>query len=136
MHNLLREFRPYDARTETEDVHIVVFHPLVCGKGIVTDRRTDARKLGSCHACSYAAAADQNSSLCFVLPYSLRHGSSIIRIVDGILGVGPEVIHGMTKFPQVFRENFLEKKSSMVGTKSNNHMFSPYEFLKSITLSV
>lgn len=57
-----------DARSETEDVHVVILDALMRGKMIVTDRSASARNLVRRDAGADAAAANGNAA--FDLPCS------------------------------------------------------------------
>ena len=59
------QFRTDDARTQNQDIHIVMFHALMGGIGVVGQAGADSRDFVGSHGCSHAAAADENAALGF-----------------------------------------------------------------------
>lgn len=85
--------RPDNARTETEDVQIVVLHGLPGGVAVVAHGGADAGKLVGGDGDAGAAAAHDDPTVC--APIAQRRGNRLgtVGIVDRRRGVSAEVQH-------------------------------------------
>jgi hypothetical protein len=69
------------ARTERDDVHVIVLHALAGGEGIMTQSAPDPGKLARRDARADATAAHQHSALGGARSYGAADGSRDVRIV-------------------------------------------------------
>src|SRR4051812_24548953 len=76
-----RRLYPHHARTEREDVHVVVLDALVRGIGVVADRRPDARHLAGRDRRADAGAADEDPAVRSPGPDRRADGLREVRIV-------------------------------------------------------
>ena len=119
--NVTRECLPYDAGTETQDVHVVVLHRLPSGVTVVTDGRAHAWKLvrGNRHA--GAAAAYDEAAVCTPIAQCRRDRLSAVGIINGSRRVGSEIEDVMSLRPQRGRKIALHFEAGVVGSNCNTH---------------
>jgi len=113
--------RPYDAGTETEDVHVVVLHCLTRGVAVVADRRAHAGKLvrGNRHAGT--AAAYDESAVDTPIAKRRRDRFSAVGIINGSRRVSSEIEDVMSLGPQRGRKIVLHFEAGVVRSNGNTH---------------
>jgi hypothetical protein len=115
------QFRRHDPRSNADHVTIVILHALVRGEDFMTGRGTDSQKLIGRNANAGAAATQQDRSLDATLLKGLRHGSRVVRIVDGIGGIRPKIEHLIPGFGQFPDNSRFQRISAMVCGDGNLH---------------
>ena len=113
--------RPYDARTETQDVHVVVLHRLPGGVAVVAHGRAHAGKLVRSNRHAGTAAAYDEAAVYTPIAKRGRDRFSAIGIVDGSRRVGSEIEHVVPLRPQHGRKIALHLEAGVVRGKRDTH---------------
>jgi len=116
-----RKCRPYDAGTETQDVHVVVLHRLPCGVAVVTDGRAHAGKLVRGDGHTGTAAAYDEAAVYTPIAQCHRDRLSAVGIINGSRRVRSEIEDVMPLRPQRGRKIALHLEASVVGSNCNTH---------------
>src|SRR6185369_2448431 len=105
-----------------DDVHIVVFHPLMGGKVVMYQRGTDTGNLVCDHACSHTAAAKGNA------PFQITPGHGLCQwndeigvIVSRVQLKGSKIGHLMTSGIENRCYPCFQSESDMVGCNPDSH---------------
>ncbi len=108
----LRQLVANHARSQHQDVGIVVFNSLMGRIGIVTKPGSDARNLIRRHRHSDSAAADQYSSFGALLDDGLSHGDGNVRVIHGRLAKRSDIFDLVPQLSNIRYEHFLQCKSA------------------------
>ena len=108
------EFGSDDARSEAEDVDVVVFHALAGGETVVAGGGANAFEFVGCHAGSGSTATDEDGTLGLFVEDGEGYGLRVIRVIDGFGGVGTEVGYVVSLFAQLFHYAGFERDARMV----------------------
>lgn len=117
-----RQLRPNDARTQAEDIHVVVLHTLVRRVTIVTQSGSNAGKFIGRYRGAYTAAANQHCALGLSIEDRAPGG---LRIIGIVIGLGPIVRTAIDDFvpqtPQFGNHDLVQRNSGMVGSNGYFH---------------
>jgi hypothetical protein len=116
------------ARSEHQDIHVIVFHALVSRIRIMTQTGPDATHFVGGHGSSDPAPADEHATVSAAIQNRLTDGFGKIRIVHRIGIVGSNVNHFIAQFTQEFGQSDFQFKSGMVGTNRGAHVLSANRF--------
>jgi len=124
--DLVGKFHTDDARPEYKDIHVIVFHTLMRGIGVVANSCTYTRELIRRDGSAYAAAADENSTIDVVasnrIPDRFREIGIVIVLV---IRVRAQVKNVVVRCSKRLREVLLQLESGMIGGEAKSHV-SPY----------
>ena len=120
-HQFAGEFRADDARAKAQHVHAVVFYALVGGERIVASGGADAAKFVGRHAGAGTGAAYENSSIGRSITQRFGDGARVVRIVDGVGRMSPEIKHLMAEFARFLENTGFQGKPGVVGCNCNLH---------------
>jgi hypothetical protein len=115
------ECRPYDAGTETEDVHVIVLHRLARGVAVVADGRAHAGKLVRRNRHAGTAAAYDEAAVDTPITQRRRDRFCAVGIINGSRRVGSEIEDIMPLGLQSGRKIALHLEAGVVGRNGNTH---------------
>jgi hypothetical protein len=85
------DFFTHDARTETKDIDVIVFHGLMGGVDIMAHTCTNTRNFVCRHTDSDTATANKNPSIGLPRNDGLSHVPGEVRIIHGTTGICPTI---------------------------------------------
>lgn len=119
------EFRAFDAATETEDIHVVVFNALARGEIIFNETGAGAFNFIGADGRADAAAAYGDAAFHFAVGNGAGEGNNEVRIIVGGIKDGrAEVGDLMAGILEARGECLFEFKSAVVGCDSDAHKMS------------
>ena len=107
---------------KTQDVHVVMFHHLVGGVGVVGGRGAYATNLVGGNAGARAGSANNHGSGSFSFQNGVGSRQRGVRIVDRFNAVSAKVEHGVALFRQKFDQVLLELKPGMIGGDGDSNI--------------
>jgi hypothetical protein len=116
-------FVTYDARTQAQHIHVIVFDALMSGIGVMADPRTDAGNLVGCHADADSTAAQQDSAIRAAVKNRLSDLPGKIWIVDGAIGIRPAIDDVVSRRLNDGADPLLQRKTTMITSQRNSHDF-------------
>ena len=93
---LLGESRSYHLATQAEQVHIVVFHRLTGGVGVVCDRAPYAFDLVGDDRSACPASANHDSPVRPSLRDRVSDRQRVVGVIDTVVAMGAQIEHGVT----------------------------------------
>ena len=110
-----------DARSQTEDVYVVVLDSLMSRIDVVANPRADARNLVRRHADPHATAAEQNPTFSLPGKDRLTHLPCEVRIIDRTIRVSPAIDDLMPRCLYDRNDPLLERKPTVITSKGDTH---------------
>ena len=110
------------ARTERDDVHVIVLHALAGGEGVMTQSTADPGKLARRDARAHATAAHQDSALGGARSYGAADGSRDIRIVVAGRGFRRSAVYDLHRSRVQFGQDpVAQRPAGMITTERHFH---------------
>ena len=126
-HQFQRQSFANHARSQAKHVHLVVFHALVGGICVVTDRGTNSAHFVCRHRRSHATAADQNSALGPAFDQRLCNVRSMIGVVVRRYRVmGSQVQGFMAKAAHLLQHGSKQRRPCVVCGNGDLHLLCPW----------
>lgn len=113
-HQILGKFDADNARSENQDVHVVVLNALMSGIAVMANCRPDADQFVGGNTGTDPAAADQHTTFGPSVQNGTADGLSEIGVVGGIFVEGADIQHRVTKSAQNISYSVLEGESRVV----------------------
>ncbi len=123
-HQFQSQFRPHHARSQAEDVDVVVLNALARGKAVVARGCADAPKLVGRHRRARAAAAHQDRALGAPVQHGLCGGAGEIGIVGRLGRGGAQVQHLVSQAAQFLNDRAFQGEPGMIGGHGYVHPHS------------
>jgi 23S rRNA (cytosine1962-C5)-methyltransferase len=127
--DLLGEPQTDDAAAHREDVGVVVQAGQTCGEEIVAERRANARDLVRRDLLSLTASTDDDPSIDLSVGDQPADGRADRRIVNGRVGVRPQILDPMAEAAERLLQAFFEREAGMIRPdRDAHHVNSTSEF--------
>lgn len=118
------EFVSDNAGAEAEHVHVVMFHALVRGVGVVTDPGPHPGVLIEGDADADTAAAQDDPPFCLTSSHGFADASGEVRVVvEGIFVVGSQILEVHAQALELSENVLLEVVASVVRGDNKFHVF-------------
>src|SRR5215467_8387424 len=117
--------RPDGPAAHTQDIHVIVFDPLLRGEVIVNERRPDAPNLVRAHRRADAAATDRYTAIHLTRDHCLREWNYVVGIVIAFAqAMSAKIYNFMTRRAQLADQFLLQTKSTVIGGNPHAHILS------------
>lgn len=116
---LERDCPPGETFAQTYHVRVVVLTGQTGRRDVMDGASTGSVYLVGCHADSDSGAADRDSQIGLTSGDRLTDRSSVVRIVDPGITVGPQIQHLDTTLDQMGGYRVLEVYPGVIGTNSH-----------------
>lgn len=125
--DLLSQLDPQHAPAKGQDVAVVMLpgHPR-CVR-FMAEGRADARHLVGDDTAPDPGAADDDAAFNLPLGYRLRDLARVVRVVHGLQGVRPHVLHLVSEGLQERFQLLLEEEPCVVAADGNSHVIPSQE---------
>src|ERR1700743_1517557 len=122
---LIGKCGPDDARAEHDDVHVVMFHALMRGIGVMAHAGADAGNLVGGDAYSNSRSADEDALLGNAGKNGIANLFGEVRIIVGLITVECAKIDNLMAFcSQVCAHVLFEREACVVGGDNELHGYS------------
>lgn len=119
------EVRADDPAAEAKDVGVVVLDRLMSGVRVVGEGGSHPGQLVGSNGGTGPRPTHDDAPLDFATAHRIANCRCVVRVVDGIFGIGPQIHNRQAVHFQQLDEGFLQCISRMIGTDRYSHV-SPF----------
>jgi hypothetical protein len=114
-------FLRYHSGTEGQKIGIVVPSGKYRCLLVPAESASDSRHLVRCDGLPVARTPKNNPQITLFIRHSFGGRANKFGVINGIIGVGPKILHLVTKLGEKEDDSFLVVKTCMIGADSNSH---------------